>query len=358
MERYFKRNFPSINGDGEESIPKRIPETIPDPIPKPGPIPSSSDGIDLGTLPWDPSERPSIFNYDPNIRDEIWRKYLSNGACQSRGHKDSIGKQGGNDAFATDGFNSWSKKYGLNNHVGEVNSYHNKSLQKCELLLKQKQSIHVAFKKQIEGEAKDYGIRLNLSVETCRFLLKASLPFRGHDEKKHSMNRGLFLELYELLANQNEEIRKVVARTPLNCTLKSPRIQKQICECFSEEVLDSIIKEIGDDVFSLLVDESSDVSKKEQMALVLRYVDKLGIVKERFAGVVHVEDTSSATLKASIDTLFAQHKLSLKQVRGAFMGKLITIDSYFKSKSSDSTENATRLCPPNKTPQVPSPDHG
>ncbi|GJV86939.1 zinc finger MYM-type protein 1-like protein [Tanacetum coccineum] len=41
------------------------------------------------------------------------------------------------------------------------------------------------------------------------------------------------------------------------------------------------------------------------MALVLRYVDKLGIVKERFAGVVHVDDTSSATLKASIDTLFA-----------------------------------------------------
>ncbi|GJY36754.1 DETOXIFICATION 40-like protein [Tanacetum coccineum] len=94
MKRYFKRKFSSINCDGEESIPKRIPETIPDPIPKPGPIPSSSDGIDLGTLPWDPSERPSIFSYDPNIRDEIRRK-------------DSIGKQGGNDAFVTDGFNSW-----------------------------------------------------------------------------------------------------------------------------------------------------------------------------------------------------------------------------------------------------------
>ncbi|GJX27920.1 zinc finger MYM-type protein 1-like protein [Tanacetum coccineum] len=49
------------------------------------------------------------------------------------------------------------------------------------------------------------------------------------------------------------------------------------------------------------------------MALILRYVDRLGIVKERFAGVVHVDDTSSKTLKASIDTLFSQHKLSLKQ---------------------------------------------
>ncbi|GJS95656.1 leucine-rich repeat protein [Tanacetum coccineum] len=73
---------------------------------------------------------------------------------------------------------------------------------------------------------------------------------------------------------------------------------------------DGINLEIRDDVFSLLVDESSDVSKKEQMALVLRYVDRLGIVKERFASVVHVDDTSSKTLKASNDTLFAQHKLS------------------------------------------------
>ncbi|GJX27919.1 zinc finger MYM-type protein 1-like protein [Tanacetum coccineum] len=168
----------------------------------------------------------------------------------------------------------------------------------------------------IRDNYKDYGIRLNLSVETCIFLLKALLPFRDHDEKKDSLNRGLFLELYDLLASQNAKTLKVVGCTPLNCQLKSPDIQKQICECFSEEVLDVIITEIRDDVFSLLVNESSDVSKKEQMALVLRYVDRLGIVKERFSGVVHVDDTSSVTLKASIDTLFAQHKLSLKQVRG------------------------------------------
>ncbi|KAL7616282.1 hypothetical protein Lser_V15G03992 [Lactuca serriola] len=37
------------------------------------------------------------------------------------------------------------------------------------------------------------------------------------------------------------------------------------------------------------------------MAIVLRYVDRLGIVKERFIGVVHVLDTSSLTLKSAID---------------------------------------------------------
>jgi len=49
--------------------------------------------------------------------------------------------------------------------------------------------------------------------------------------------------------------------------------------------------------------------------VVLRYVDKCGIVKERFVGLVHVSETSSH-LKSSIDALLAKIKLSLKQCRG------------------------------------------
>ncbi|XP_024962893.1 uncharacterized protein LOC112503058 [Cynara cardunculus var. scolymus] len=52
------------------------------------------------------------------------------------------------------------------------------------------------------------------------------------------------------------------------------------------------------------------------MAVVLRYVDARGIVKERIFGIVHVTGTSSSILKSVIDTLFAEHGLSLKQVRG------------------------------------------
>lgn len=47
-----------------------------------------------------------------------------------------------------------------------------------------------------------------------------------------------------------------------------------------------------------------DVSKKERMAIVLRYVDTYGLVKERFIGIVKVRDTSSSTLKAEINSLF------------------------------------------------------
>ncbi|XP_076889543.1 uncharacterized protein LOC143540335 [Bidens hawaiensis] len=52
------------------------------------------------------------------------------------------------------------------------------------------------------------------------------------------------------------------------------------------------------------------------MAVVLRYVDKLGFVKERFVGLVHVMETNTLSLKAAIDKLFACHSLSIGRVRG------------------------------------------
>jgi hypothetical protein len=54
-------------------------------------------------------------------------------------------------------------------------------------------------------------------------------------------------------------------------------IQRDIVHCFANEVLHAILEEIGDGVLCLLVDESRDVSWKDQIAVVLRYVDKCGM---------------------------------------------------------------------------------
>ena len=109
-----------------------------------------------------------------------------------------------------------------------------------------------------------------------------------------------------------------------NNQMTSPPIQKDIAHCFVEEVTKSVTQEINNDVFGLLVDESADVSDKEQMDVVFRFIDKFGLVKESFVGISHVKDTSSLTLKYAIDALFAKHGLCLKKVRGkVMMGKAI-----------------------------------
>ncbi|KAL0744546.1 hypothetical protein Bca4012_086059 [Brassica carinata] len=96
----------------------------------------------------------------------------------------------------------------------------------------------------------------------------------------------------------------------------SSKIQKDIVHSFAEEVRQAILEEIGHGVFGLLVDESADVSHKEQMGVVFWFVDKKGAIKERFIGVVHVKETSSLALKSAIDDLFARYGMSITKVRG------------------------------------------
>ncbi|XP_040381762.1 zinc finger MYM-type protein 1-like [Oryza brachyantha] len=230
---------------------------------------------------------------------------------------DPTNKAAGYDAFVTTGWSSWNKKFGLRNHVGDINSAHNQAKRDCNALLSQDQHIYVSLKRQCDADKIAYYTRLNGSVDVARVLLKQGLPFRGQDESESSLNKGNFKEFHAYTAQQNPALGKVTAHNaPGNNLMVSSEIQKDIIHCFAAEILRSILDEIGHDVFCLLVDESRDVSCKEQMAVVLRFVDKQGSIQERFVGLVHVKETTSAYLKSSIDALFVKYNLSLKQLRG------------------------------------------
>jgi hypothetical protein len=56
-------------------------------------------------------------------------------------------------------------------------------------------------------------------------------------------------------------------------------------------VKEVIRDEIGDAKFCIIVDEAHNESMKEQIAIVLRFVDKNGFVRERFFGLVHMSTT-------------------------------------------------------------------
>lgn len=137
------------------------------------------------------------------------------------------------------------------------------------------------------------------------------MTFRGHDESEDSNNHGNFLELLHWLCDHNAEI-KVVALTnaPENSKLTSPRVQKDIVSAIAFECLHVIIKDARDSFLSILVDESRDISMKEQMVVVICYV-KNGCVLEHFIGVIHVSSNTAASLKAAIDQLFLTHSLSI-----------------------------------------------
>ena len=103
---------------------------------------------------------------------------------------------------------------------------------------------------------------------------------------------------------------------PENLKMIAPKIQRDMVSAISIEIINTIIRDIGNSLFSILVDESRDISSKEQMAIVLRYVDKNGSVIERLVDIEHVTDTSALSLKAAIDGFFSRHGLSISKLQG------------------------------------------
>ncbi|XP_042423481.1 zinc finger MYM-type protein 1-like [Zingiber officinale] len=95
-----------------------------------------------------------------------------------------------------------------------------------------------------------------------------------------------------------------------------PKIQKQLVNACAVETTNAILVDLGDTWFTLLLDEAHDCSVKEQMTVVIRYVNKYGEVIEQFMAVVHVATTTAACLKEAIDSLFAKYGLSVARLRG------------------------------------------
>ncbi|XP_050150553.1 uncharacterized protein LOC126625529 [Malus sylvestris] len=219
-------------------------------------------------------------------------------------------------------------------HVGPVRSVHNKAREATTNLMNQATHIETTVSKHSDQARKAYRTCLNASIKCTKFLLRQGLAFHGHDESATSSNKGNYLELLQFLADNDDKVREVVMENaPGNLKLLAPSIQKEIVNSCAPETLDAIVDGLKDRFFSILVDEARDVSVKEQMAMVLRYVDDNGHVIERFVGIQHVTDTTSSSLKDAIDTFFSRNDLSISKLRGQAK-KNIDIASFFVMANS------------------------
>jgi hypothetical protein len=54
----------------------------------------------------------------------------------------------------------------------------------------------------------------------------------------------------------------------------------------------------------------------EQITIILKFVDKDDFIKERFFHVVHVNDTTAATLKKNICAVLSRYNLQIENIRG------------------------------------------
>ncbi|KAL6534095.1 hypothetical protein OROHE_013928 [Orobanche hederae] len=316
----------------------------------------------VGSLERDPSKRIPIWKYSINQQDEIRRAYISMGPYQPKlseteyklvkcgkryrrfkpkwfkkfpwleysdsAHKaycfpcylfevedprfTTFTRTGSTDYLHVNA----SKSCPFVSHEGGPNSSHAGSKNRMADLMNVK--CHVDKKLQVANaeEKKKNKFRFKIIIEVIRWLTVQGCALRGHDESSSSANRGNFLEMLTLLGKLNLDISEVLEMAPRNATYTSSDIQKNFLHILANKVRVKIREEIGGAKFSILVDEAKDASDKEQMAIVLRFVDNKGVLRERFFAIAQVADTSTSTLKKAICDVLGQYNLHISDMRG------------------------------------------
>lgn len=262
----------------------------------------------------DPGLRIPIDRFAVDIRSEVRRAFIEKGPTQPIGHNfprskgnrcfneawfkkynwleysvekdkafcfycylfkhDRMDDKFGYDAFTKLGFNTWKNAYkALRKHVGRSQSSHNKCRTAYEDFDNQRSSLnHKVTVHKLDALAK-YEIRLDTSLGIVSLLALQGEPFRGHDESSTSLNKGNFREILDWYKERNEQVKLAFDELcPKNAKMTSPTIQKELAECCAQEITKAIKQEMQGCLFSVLIDESRDISIKEQMAVIVRLV--------------------------------------------------------------------------------------
>ncbi len=99
--------------------------------------------------------------------------------------------------------------------------------------------------------------------------------------------------------------------------MTSPQVQNEMLQLYSHSVVRKIIEEIMDaKSFAIIVDGTQDVSRKEQMSICIRYVDKELCPHEQFIGLYEPPSTTGEVLSKCILDVLLRLQLPISCLRG------------------------------------------
>ncbi|XP_058784292.1 uncharacterized protein LOC131659068 [Vicia villosa] len=257
------------------------------------------------------------FNPNEIVRYPGLRKQINEYAPDIQDQKPGRAEHFGFEVFTKSGYKDWKHaSQGLKDHVGSHNSLHNSCVKHYDDYNNQRQSVASKFARATKESEELYKIRLTYSVDCSRYLIAQGMAFRGHDESSISLNKGNFREMVNWVKAKDEQVSDAFNRGGKNCTMISSDIQKELAMCCAHEVTKEIMEELGDIQFYVLIDEPRDISIKEKMEVMLRFVNDKGHIVERFIALHHVKDTTSEALKDALYGILDKYTLSISRIRG------------------------------------------
>ena len=140
-------------------------------------------------------------------------------------------------------------------------------------------AVKISDKSRSERQIADNRYYIGCIIEVLLLCAQQDIALRCHDETEESMNPK---RIFQFLVSRDPQLQARAQTVPANATYMSPDIQKTLLTVIGDLIREKIRDEVNESGFyALMVDETKDVSKQEQITVVLLYVLK-GTVYERF----------------------------------------------------------------------------
>lgn len=136
-------------------------------------------------------------------------------------------------------------------------------------------------------------------LSSVHFLARQGLALRG-DGSDESSN---LMQLLCLRAEDKPEILQWIKRSAQKHI--SPENQNEMLQLMAHSVLRKILSNIQSSPFiALMVDETTDKSNKEQLTLVIRWVDESFVASEEFLGLYNLSSITAESIVCVIKICF------------------------------------------------------
>lgn len=241
------------------------------------------------------------------------------------------------------GYNNWKKA--LYSDAGFQS--HNNSITHKECEVKYKSFKQASLNKSLPEMLTNHNSKvieenkhyIKTLAEILLLTCKLEIAQRGHDESKDSVNKGNFLELVDAFSKRDPLFKKKLMETGGNAKYLHSSIQNELLEILGNEVLKTVRDEVNDTGFyAVLADETKDVSKKEQVSIIVRYLHNSEI-KDAFLGFVHADKLNAESLTGIIKDTLLTHGLKLENCvaqaydgASVMSGNLSGVQSRFKQE--------------------------
>lgn len=180
-------------------------------------------------------------------------------------------------------------------------------------------------------QAKENRKKLGPIIKTIIFCGRNGLPLRGHrdwgqisgtnESKEDNHHDGNFRQLLKFRIDAGDEILKEHIESSANNALyMSPKKQNEIINACNEIILEKLIEKVNSSkCFSIIADETTDISLIEQVSLCVRYVERennKSLLVENFLQFVPVISTRGEDLANTILNTLESLGLNLGYLRG------------------------------------------